>query len=384
MGIIFKQTFWQIIGKVISSVSTFIILGIVARNYHEAGVGKFSLVLTYLAMFNLLSDFGFNAHELRDNRLVWPKLLGVRIIWSVILSIVALAILLFFSKELVEPTFFGILAILGSAIFVTCNLIFQKKQRYDLSILASSIGTIAGLIAYIWLATIKLPVSFLLYANSLSWIVIAFFSLILVKKFLPSFSPIFDKRYSINLFKECWPIAATLGLNVVYFRADAFILAYFKGFSQAGVYNLAYSIFQAALVLPTFVMNAYYPILLKGAQKIKTVALLLIAVALVGTLLTLIFSSQIISALTGKGFGGSAQALQILSLSFPAFFLSSLLMWVLISKGQYKKMLVIYAIGLIFNLAANFFYIPLFSYSAASVVTVISEYLILLLLTVSL
>src|SRR3990167_4621341 len=131
-----RQTFWQIIGKIITSISTLIILGMVTRNYQETGAGIFTLALTYLAMFNLLSDFGFNAHVLKKHKIEWQKLLGTRIIWSTILII--LAVLLFpflpFSNiNLNQAVLFGSIGILAAAIFITCNLIFQSKLRYDLS-----------------------------------------------------------------------------------------------------------------------------------------------------------------------------------------------------------------------------------------------------------
>lgn len=384
LAAIFKQTFWQIIGKVVSSISTLIILGVVARNYQESGTGIFTLALTFLAMFNLLSDFGFNAHELRNNKIEWQKLLGTRILWSIVLMILALGILPFGIKELALAVFFGSLAILGSAIFITCNLLFQSKHRYDLSVLASSLGSVVGLIFYFWLSALRLPVAVLLIANSITWIIIALSSLILVKRFLKSFLPIYSIPYTLYLFKSSWPIAATLALNVVYFRADSFILLFFKGLSEVGVYNTAYSVFQSALVLPAFIMNAYYPLMLKARQKIRQVAILLAGLAIFAMLITYLFSPQVIYLLTGKGFAGSSQSLQILSFSFPAFFLSSLLMWLLISMGQYKKILLIYATGLVFNLVLNFIYIPLYSFSAASWITVFCEYLILTLLAVSL
>lgn len=386
LKIISKQTFWQIIGKVVTSTSTFIILAVVARSYYEQGVGIFTLSLTYLAMFNLLSDFGFNAHELRKGNFVWQKLVGTRLVWSVILVILAVGSLPFlpFGNDFAKSVIFGVLGIFGSAVFASCNLIFQKKLRYDLSVLASSLGIIIGLIFYLSLSALKLPVAYLLIANSLTWAVIALSSLALIKKFLPSFMPIYDQRYTINLFKDCWPIAVTLALNVVYFRADAFMLSFYKGLSEAGVYNLAYSIFQAVLVLPTFMMNAYYPLMLKSLHRIKLIGILLLGLAILGTVITLLLAPSLIKILAGSGFPGSDQSLQILSFSFPAFFLSSLLMWLLLSKGQYKKMLLIYTVGLIFNLLLNFIYIPQFSYLAASWITVISEYLILLMLTCSL
>lgn len=386
---IFQQTSWQILGKVVTSISTFIVLGIVARNYDKEGTGIFTLALTYLAIFYMLADFGFNAHVLKkftvnslQSAVEWKKLLGTRIVWSILLVILAVGLLPlwpFATPDFAGAVLFGSLAIIGSAIFVTCNLIFQSKLRYDLSVLSSSIGTAASLLVFIVLPYFKFPIPFLLLAHFLGWAVIACVALFLIKKFFSSFVPLFDLLYAKNLFKESWPIAATLSLNILYFRADAFMIVYFKSVSDAGIYNIAYSVFQSVLVLPTFIMNSYYPLMLKSAGKIKLIALGLLGLSVIGTLLTLFFSPLVIRILTGDGFEGSSASLQILALGLPAYFLSSLLMWILISRGKYKSMFLLYTSATVLNLVLNFFYIPRFSFIAASWTTVISEYFILVL-----
>lgn len=380
LQVILKQTLWQVLGKTMTALSTFIILGLVARNYGADGTGIFTLVLTYLAIFYMLADFGFNAHVLKEGEIEWNKLLGVRLLWSGILVILAVGLLPFLpftTSGFNSAVLLGVLAIIGSGIFVTCNLIFQKKLRYDLSVLASSAGTLISLAVFVFLVSQKFPVSFLLLAHLIGWLIIAFFALVLVKKFLKNVFPIYDRRYTRYLFKDSWPIAATLALNVLYFRADAFILAYFKPISEVGIYNVAYSVFQSVLVLPTFIMNAYYPMMLQSLGGIKRVGLGLFGLALLGTLATFLFAPLIIKILTGEGFNGSINSLQILSLGFPGYFLSALLMWFLIAKNRYKTMFFIYTSGLLLNLILNFLYIPQYSYIAASWITVISEYVIL-------
>lgn len=412
-----QQTLWQIIGKIVTSFSTFIILGLVARNYGPSGTGVFTLALTYLAIFYLLADFGFNAHVLKvtsnkvsfdqsRNKQVtsyeFQKLLGTRIIWSgilVILSIGLLPLLPFASSLFAKAVLFGVPAIIFSGIYTTCNLIFQSKLRYDLSIIASGVGTLLSLVVFVFLVKNTFPVSYLLLGHLFGWLVTGLAALILVKiasshrvsNGNPSalragpprnddrIFPIFDIRYAINLFKTSWPIAATLAVNVVYFRADAFMVSFYKGLSDVGFYNVAYQIFQSALVLPTFIMNSYYPLMLKSFSGIRQIAGGLLAIALVLSLITYHLSPVIIHLLAGNGFGRSVNSLQILSLGFPAYFLSSLLMWVLVAKGRYRLMFSIYAAGLLVNLLLNFLYIPRYSFIAASWTTVLSEYLILTL-----
>lgn len=401
---IFQQTVWQILGKIVTTLSTFIILGAVARNYGEVGTGVFTLALTYLAIFYLLADFGFNAHVLRkfsicfsnclrqnnsqrfQNRklrlfsIEWRKLLGVRLFWSTVLVVLAVGLLSFWpfsTTEFNKAVIFGSLAIIGSSIFVTCNLVFQSRLKYNLSVLASSFGAVVSLFIFVFLSTLKYPISFLLFAHLINWVVIAIVALFLIRRFLRSVLPIFDLQYSVTLFKRSWPIAATLSLNVLYFRADSFMIAYFKSVSDAGIYNVAYSVFQSALVLPAFVMNSYYPLMLRSLGGIRYMGLGLLGLSLFGSGVILIFAPIIIKILTGSGFAGSIQILQILSLGFPAYFLSSLLMWLLITKGKYKSMFLLYTSGLVFNLILNLIFIPKYSFFAASWITVISEYLIL-------
>ena len=382
LGKIFKQTFWQILGKIITSLSTFIIIGAVARNYKEAGTGIFTLALTYLTMFFLMNDFGFNAHMLRKSQIEWQKLLGIRILWSLVLILLALSLLPFLpfaSLNFKQAVLYGVLAILGSGVFITCNLIFQQRLRYDLSVLSSSIGTLIYLLLILNLAGNQASLSFLTFAFMIGWIFIAVISLALVFPFIKNILPIFDFKFAKNLVKDSWPIAATLILNVVYFRMDVFLIAFFKGSFDVGIYNIAYQIFQSVLVLPTFIMNAYYPLMLKSLNGIRSVGLSLLGLASFGTLITLIFAPFLINILTGGGFLGAVQSLQVLSFGFPAFFLSSLLMWFLITRNKYKIMLLLYTSGLTVNLILNLIYIPQYSFFAASWITVISEYAILLL-----
>lgn len=378
---IFKQTAWQILGKGVSTAATFVILAFVARAYGKEGTGIFTLALSYIAVFYLLADFGFNAHILKKGEEKWQKLLGTRLLWSfvlVVFAVVILNLLPFSSADFSSSVILGILAVFGSAVFTTCNLIFQKNLRYDLSVLASSIGMVFSVLFFLLLIFNRAPVPFLLIAHVFGWFVIAFTALALAKKFLSQMRPIFDLAYSINLFKEAWPIALSLALNVIYFRADAFLIAYFKNTSDVGIYNIAYSVFQSALVLPTFIMNAYYPLMLKNLSKVRILGLLMLVLSLLGTIITFLLAPLVINILAGPGFEDSVVSLRILSLGFPAFFVSALLMWLLVAKGRYKSMLVLYTWGLFVNVILNFIYIPQYSYLAASWITVASEYMILL------
>jgi len=390
-----QQTFWQLLGKAITSLATFIILGMVTRAYGEAQTGVFTLALTYLAFFYLISDFGINAHivpHLLHGPISaqWRRLLGLRITLSLILfTIAATGVLIWPVDNLFrQAVLWGSLAIFGSSVYTTAAAIFQSKLRYDLSTLAVLVGTLVPLpLFYLFIASHQ-GIPYLMLVHLLGWLLLGATALISVKRYISSLLPVFDFSYIKKIILEVWPITATLILNTIYFRLDAFILSSLKSFSEVGVYNLSFSIFQSLLVVPTFIMNGYYPVMIKNFSQdkqkfvanLKKAAVLMLAVAALGTVFTLLLSPLVVNVLTGgQGFMGAEISLQILSLSFPAFFVSSILMWTLVTIKKYKTMMIIYFLGLIFNLVLNLVFIPKYSFYAASAVTVMGEYLIVLL-----
>lgn len=389
-----QQTGWQIVGKIVTSLSTIIVLGLVSRNYGESGTGLFTMTLTYLALFYLAVDFGFNAYVLpkfKDDPVQWQKLFGVRICWALLLLVLAILIsyLLPFSNiQFRLAVLIGSAAILGNGLFISANAIFQYKLRYELSILASSFGALTGLLLIFILVSLKASEPLLLLAQTLSWSAGGLLALTLLKKLIKNIQPVFDFKYARALFLNSWSISATLVFNVIYFRLDSFILTAAHSFSEVGIYNLAYQLFQAALVLPTFVMNAYYPMMINAfsanrrlfKKELLQLLFIMLVLSLAGVVLSQLFAPIVISVITGgKGFLGAADSLRLLSFAFPAYFLSAVLMWVLVVMKKYKTMAAIYGAGLVVNALLNIIFIPQFSFYAASVITGISEYLILLL-----
>lgn len=392
-----RQTVWQIAGKIVTSFSTVIVLGIISRRFGEEGTGVFTLSLAYLAFFTLIIDFGVNAHLmpslLKDNfETVWRKLFGFRLGLAFLLIPISILGMFFWPTQDLMFKYLvvtgSVMAILAPAVYVSANALFQSRSRYDLSAIGWSGATLVILVLVFITSYAGLGLPWIMVDYSVGWLTGCLFLLYFIKRYIKNINPLLDISFIKDLLKQSWPISATLVLNVIYFRLDAFILSFYRSFFEVGIYNLAYQIFQAILVLPTFIMNGYYPMMLENLNRnkdkfvsnIKLALVGMLVLGFLGTAVTVVFAPFAINTITGgKGFAGSADALKILSLSFPAFFGSAVLMWVFISLRRYKSLLVIYLLGLGFNGLVNLIFIPQYSYIAASYVTVISEYLILLL-----
>lgn len=390
---IFKQTFWQILAKAGNIFATVIALGFITRTYGPSGTGINTLALTYLAFFYLAADLGLNGHILSKLH-IQPKqaekLFNLRLYWSIFLaclSVALLPLLPFSGSEFNYSVILGSGTIVFFGIFTSTNLVFQYNHAYKFSALASLGSILVYLPVILFLIWINAPVEFLVLATLAGWFLIALLAVYFVERFYKIRPRFFNIRFALETLRQAWPISATIIINTVYFRVDAFILSTYRSISEVGNYNLAYQVFQNGIVLPAFIMNGYYPIMLKALREnkkefinqFKLAFFAMFALGVVATILGVLLSPFIIYVLTGGGFEGAVISLRILSLSFPAFFLSALFIWTLIALNKYKTTLTIYIAGFLVNFFANYYYIPKYSYMGAAFVTCASEYLILTL-----
>ena len=393
----------QIAGKVVSATSTLIITLLIGKSLGPAGFGEFTKIFVFIGYFYTFADFGFNSIYVKEKsqNSTFRVLIGLRIVLSLILAIIAIIISLVlpynpeasvgFSPQVKLGIIFASLTIITQALFTSASALFQKKLRYDLSSIATVFGSVVMMIAalFLYLTTSSiLPYVFIYILGGITFVLVSF--TLIVEKFQQSISPIFDKQQFKSLITLSWPIGVALILNLVYFRIDVLILANSRSSTEVGLYGLSYQFFQAALAVPIFFANALFPILARLFEKNiaefnKTIKSYLIYLTLISLGLTafLVLVSYLIPVIYDPRYTGSGIALRILALGMPFFFISALLWHQLIIYNKQKLLIYVYAIGAAFNLLANIVFIPIYGYIAASTITVISEILVTILLVLA-
>ncbi len=394
------NTLAQIIGKFFTAGATILISFIIARWYGAAGYGEFTKITTYVAIFYLLSDFGFNAMYLqrspneKNPDTEWQVLFGIRIISSFLLIFLALSVLSFLPQQGTDGyTNFvrlGIIlfipTILFQAVIMTANAYFQKHLLYSRSTIAVGIGSFVSLLFLFWVTKQTSPaqgIITMIAGLSAGSMVMALCSLLFVKHLRQGVTPIFSMSQMTPLFIATIPFGLTLLFNVIYFRIDSIVLTLVRSTSEVGVYGLAYKVFELALIIPTFFMNALYPIILRTKEKntdafynlLKKTAILLSVFAVSGTIILWIAAPYM--TLVKPDFYGSILPLRILSLGLPFFFLSSLTMWIFIVQKKQKVLLFIYGFSMISTMLLDVWLIPVYGYVGAAWITVLSESIVL-------
>ncbi len=394
----------QIVGKVLTASTSLIVTLLIARVLGLNAYGEFTKIFVYVAYFYTFCDFGLNAlfiklstkENLQKN---YSTLIGLRILLGVGLALLAMCLTLVlpynsatnigFDDLVKKGILIAAFTIITQSLFTTANAMFQRNLRYDFSAIAAAAGSLTTLLVVLLSITLNLP--FLLYVAAYVFggsvaTLVAFF--IIYKKFLIKIKSEFDFGEFKKMMYAAFPIGVALILNLIYFRIDVFILSATRSTQEVGLYGLAYQFFEAALSIPIFFSNALYPLL--SSLKAQSVtqyrkqankwALLLILFSLGLTLALIVVSLFIPFVFNNPEYEGAKQALQILSLGIPFFFISALLWHMMIIENKQKFLSLIYAIGAAFNLTANIIFIPTNGYIAASYITVASEALITILL----
>ena len=395
------NTFYQLLGKVFTTLAAVLTISIIARSLGPESLGTFTKATVFASLFYMLADFGFNAIFLKNNpdnerfKENYGNLMGVRIIAAIGLFLIATLVVLVLPFDPVKNSGFNqqakIAAILANftiitfALFTTSNAYFQFKLRYDLSVASSIFGSVTTIILVLIASQYFVNLNFYILASVVGSLVTTLVSLKFVFKFMDKFRPEFNFFKFKLLFNKTLPVGISLVLNLIYFRIDTILLSFFRPNFEVAVYGLAYKIFEFSLVAPTFFMNATYPLLINFYQNDKEkfkrlilrsgIVLLLISVLL--STLILISANILVAIIGGEQLLASSVPLRILVAGLPFFFLSSLSTWLFLVFGKQKYLVPVYGFGAFLNLILNFIYIPKFGYNAAAVVTVFCEFAIL-------
>jgi O-antigen/teichoic acid export membrane protein len=399
------NTATQVVGKLVGGSATLAISLLLARTLGPQGYGDFTKITTFVALFYGFADFGLNAayiqreHAGDAGRQLTP-LVYARTILAVLLTFASLAVLVFLpasdANGYTSYVKFGIIlfapSILLQAMTTTANAVFQKHLSYAHATIAITAGSLVT-VAAVFISTLIFLPSALVYATLVSMAVGSAVSvgvsLVYVRRYetMSAFEPSALRKLVI----QAVPLGITLVVNILYFRADNLIMTVTRPTADVGIYGFAYKLFEFPLVIPTFFMNALYPLMVQAFEmhdmarmrRYITRSALLLGTSGLALAVGLWIAAPVIS-LVKNGFADSILPFRILIGGLPIFFLTGLTMWLLVTAKRRWALVSVYAVGMVLNVVANLMTIPRFGYIAASWTTVLSELVILLLSVIAL
>ena len=239
----------------------------------QAGFGLYTAANAYLQIFALILDLGINVtfsallgehaqDEEYEKRCV-SALFTLRAVMAVI--VLGLAPLLWY---LIYPTehlmLLAIIALNASVFFPAINQILIGLQQRHLRMHIPAIGEVVGraflligllvgaaqgwtLVSLLWLVSIGSFLNFL-------------FCLLFVQprgRIRLNWDPSFWKQTLVR----SWPIGVSIAFNLVYFKADTFILSRVRSLAEVGLYGAAYRVLEILITVPFMYAGILLPLL---------------------------------------------------------------------------------------------------------------------------
>lgn len=389
---IFTNTVWQVVIRVVNILIGVFYLGLITRLLGISGFGFYTTIFAFVQTFMVLTDFGLYMALLREISTVSTRdeeskitsnIFTIRVLASILMLIMTPALVWFFpytyEVKLGVAYFAG--AFFFQSLISTLTAVFAKKLDMAKVAFVDLFNKIAYAIAIYFIFINQGSLNQVLGYHSLVFL----FSFLLLYIFIRQHVSLrlkFDFVYWRKVFKIAWPLATTVVLNLIYFKADTLILSGFKSPQEVGLYGAPYRVLEVLATFPHMFMSLILPIFTvnwinKNTEKLRQVIqynfdfFSILTIGLIAG--TWLVSRPAMILLSGKDFAASGPILNVLILATAMIFFGVLFTYLVVALDLQRQMIKYFALTAILGLVGYFIFIPLFSYWGAAYVTLLVE-----------
>jgi O-antigen/teichoic acid export membrane protein len=378
--------------------------------------GKYAFVVTMYGFFEIVSRYGLGTLLTRDvaadknqSSRYLTNVLGLRtFLWLVSLPILVLVTGGFrllggiSGAEIMAIAIFAVAMLFANWADGLSSLFYAfEKMEYPAGLSSATAllkVTLGALVLFMGWGFVGLAwVSLAMNILQLIWL----YGLVRSTLFKPEW------RWDLDLQRWMVSVSGPLMINhllaTIFWRIDVWLLRPMVGAVSVGLYSAALKYLDGLNIIPSTFTFAIFPLMARYAKRegegllrsyILSVRLLLMISLPLAMTITLI-AEPLIYILGGAEFlnvpdtislwgrelsyrGGSALALQVIIWSIPIGFVNSVTQFVLIAVDQQRYLTRAFVLGVIFNVLGNLIFIPVFDYIGAAVVTILSEFSLLI------
>lgn len=392
----------QLVGKIGGTILGFAATIILLRYLGDEKYGNFTTAIVYLQLFGILMDLGLYIVLLKylgdekttSNRIV-NNIITLRMVTAIVFLIIACSVV-WFIPEYPEIVKWSVLVVAANFFFITMNqLLMGIYQKY----LAMSWVALAEVISKVGLFLSTVFVVYILQGSVLVIMLTVVLSggmnFTLLWLGLRKYTRIrlaFDLVVWKQLLQESWPVAISIGLNLIYFKADTILLAKFYPQYIVGIYGAPYKMLEVMITLPAMVVGLVMPMLSQAytAQRTEEFTQLyqkaingLAMIAIPMMVGTQFIAHPLMTMVAGEDFTNNladlGNLLQILIIAVGVIFIGTLTGYVIVVVNRQRQMIWGYGFVAVTALVGYLYFIPKYSYYGAASVTVYSEVMILLI-----
>jgi len=394
-SLVLKNTAFLAFGHLLWVALSVALLLLSARILGVEDFGNYSFAFSFVFLFSILSEFGFEriaVRELARFRRKSAQILGNLLALKLLLALFSLAllavlcVLLGFGGAVFSATLLLGIYVAFNSISMVPKYAFRAFERMHFEALSNvfSKGLTLALGAFALLSGFGL--SGLCMSFALSGLAACVFSFALLFHFLKIRPmPLFDFAFWKKTLADGIPSALASFFLVSGGRASAVLLSFMQSSFAVGIYGAAFKIFEGVESLPFLLSLPAYPLLSRAFSKKSGKGLskafnnsfrLLILFPLPFAIAASMLSLPLIQLLYGSQYAVSAPVLAILSWSFFLSFASASGINLLFAAGRQKTAAIVSGIGFAALVALNIALIPSMSFEGASISMLFSSLLV--------
>jgi O-antigen/teichoic acid export membrane protein len=394
-----KNFMWLIGGEGVSKSLIFFVTVWIARYLGVGEYGKFSFAFTFVGLFSIIIDFGFNVLTVREvsrNESLASKYIGNILVFKVLLSIITLGIVYFMIGMMNKQndvrtlvflaTFYSIL----QSFILFFQAVFQAFEKMQHNFISRIISSLSLFLLVFIVVQKNLGIQLLVISYIASSLITFFFVFILTKKFFTYFSLEIDLQFWNKLLKNSLPFVLSSGAVMIYYRIDSLLINIFRNDEAVGYYTAAYNVIILLITIVALFGSVIMPALSKLFTHSKdkffysvtemTEMVILFSLPLIG--IVYFNAPLIISIIYGEKFLNVTPALlQILIWSVLVLYSYAVIVVGLTASNRQNIYMKGVSIGAIFNVLLNLVLIPLYSSYGAAFATVLTEIIICIYMT---
>jgi O-antigen/teichoic acid export membrane protein len=392
---IVNNTVISLIGQLVTWISTLLLTIVYGRFLGDFKFGELYFAITFVLLIGFPIELGFNQQLMRDVAQKPEKALGYLsntlvikvVLWVLLYSSILLVcwLLGYNQEERLLVAICGITLLSGSIANTFGSLHYAFERVFFPAfgtILEKGLSALIGFLLLRSGATVEVMAVVLLAGSFINacWQGFWFFRLVGINFTI-------DGEIMRDLIRTSIPFLTYGVLGVIYYRLDTIILSLEATATVVGWYGAAYRLFDTLIFLPSLVISAImYPVFsklsttseatLKMAVE-KSTNFLLFCVIPIASMLIVAAPSIIAFLYHRQDFTPSVPALQGLAPGLVFLYVNSVFSAVIMSTKQEKKITIMAAIALVFNLVLNLLLIPVYRHVGAAIVTSLTELLLL-------
>lgn len=385
-----RNTFVHVIGKAISVLFGVASVSLLTRYLGQEGFGSYTTVVSFVQFFGTLADLGLYIVSIKriseahvDLDRVMSNVVTLRIVSALVFVFAApLAVLFFPYPPLVK---IGVALVSTMNLFLALNQVLIGLYQRSLEVARAAFAEVLGKVALLALVVVAVLQRQSLMVIFLSLVVATavqcLFSFVWARKFA-RIRLLIDWPFWEGLLRESWPVALSVALNLIYFRADTIILSVFHPPATVGLYGASYKVLEVLVAFPALLAGLIMPIitlrriegdergfqssLQKGLDALTTLAFPIVA----GVFL---LAHPIMTLVAGEEFVASGSILRVLIFAVGSIFLGTMFSNTVVALSRQRQMMKFYLGVAIFSILGYLLFIPRYSVWGAAGMTVATE-----------